>query len=87
MPSDALFVYFQAGVNLLSVKTDEDQTRVRFSAPLGSPWQLETSSSLASQSIWEPVGLPVAGDDYFHDLEDAHMTQAQRFYRLRAVVP
>jgi hypothetical protein len=86
-PSDVITIYFQAGVNLQFVETDANRTHVRFSAPAGYDWQLESSSSLDEHARWLPLGNPVAGDDYFHEFKDDHPAQGQQFYRTKSVEP
>jgi len=85
-PSDVLLVYFQAGVNLQSIEPDEDHSHVRFAAPVGANWQLEASSSADPLANWSPIGNPVVGDDYLHEIEDDHPVQGNRFYRVKGVV-
>lgn len=84
-PSDVLRVYFQADVNILSIEPDVDHSHIRFSAPLGSNWQLEVSDFIGSQANWASVGPLIWGDDYFHEIEDDHPVQGQRYYRIKMV--
>jgi hypothetical protein len=86
-PSDVLKVYFQADVNILSLEPDVDHSHIRFSAPVGSNWQLEVSDSLGPHANWASVGASIAGDDYFHEVEDEHAVQGERYYRMRSVAP
>jgi hypothetical protein len=86
-PSDVLKVYFQADVNMQFVEPDKDHSRVHFSAPLGSNWQLETTDSLEGKPAWVLVGTPITGDDLFHEMEHNVPVQGQRYYRIRAVTP
>jgi len=86
-PSGVLRVYFQAGVNLQSIEPDEDHTHVRFPAPVGASWQLEAADSADAPANWQPIGNPVPGDDYIHEVEDDHPVQGNRFYRLKGVTP
>jgi hypothetical protein len=82
-PSEILIVYFQAGANLESVALEVDRARVRFSAPAGSTWQVETTDALGPQAKWTAIGSPVAGDDYFHEVDDTRPILNQRFYRIK----
>ncbi len=82
-PSDVLTVYFQGDVNLLSIEPDVDHAHIRFSAPLGTNWQLQTSTTIGKSSIWTNVGPATVGDDYFHEFEHDGAVIGNRFYRVK----
>jgi hypothetical protein len=80
-------VFFQAGVNILSIEPDIDHSHIRFAAPLGSNWQVEAASSVTSESNWAAVGDAITGDDYFHEIEDDHPVVGTRYYRVKGTTP
>jgi hypothetical protein len=82
-PSDPISVYIQAGVNFHSIQPGPTLTTVRFGAQSGKTWQLESSDALSPQPSWQPVGLPVSGDDYLHNIIDPRLHSGSRFYRVR----
>lgn len=82
-PSAVVKIYFQAGVNLKAIAPAGNQTRITFAAPAGKNWEIEASDSLPPNAIWNAVGTPVAGDDYFHEVTDATPVIGTRFYRSR----
>lgn len=83
-PSVELPIWFQAGVNVVSVEPDyeEGHVHVRFGGRLGFSWQVESSEFLGPQADWQPAGNPIVGDDVFiqtiHEVEPG----TQRFYRV-----
>jgi hypothetical protein len=83
-PSATLPVYFEAGVNVVSVEPDfeEGHVHVRFAAPAGFSWQLEVTSILGPQAQWMPVGNPVVANDTFAQLIDNRPPNEPRFYRV-----
>lgn len=86
-PSSVMTVYFQAGVNIKSVEPSATGARVFFSAPVGRNWIVEASDSPDAAADWTEVGLPVVGDDYFHEVVDSQAVQGPRFYRARGATP
>ena len=86
-PSDILYTYVQAGVNIVSAQPDIDHTQIRFTAPLGTNWQVETSDSLTSDAVWAPVGDPVVGVDAILEIADETPVTGNRFYRLKGIAP
>lgn len=86
-PSVQLPVWFQAGVNIRKIEPDEDHTHVHFGALAGSTWQVESAVTLGTNAVWTPVGAPVAGDDYFHEVDDDTPVSGLRIYRVRRVTP
>jgi hypothetical protein len=85
LPSDILYTYFEAGVNIAFIEPDVDHTHVNFVAPLGNNWQVETSTDLSPSAVWSAVGDPVIGNDVFREVADENEVVGQRFYRVRAV--
>ncbi|MDB6037243.1 MAG: Host specificity protein [Verrucomicrobiales bacterium] len=86
-PSDLLPIYFQAGVNFVSIEPDEDHTHLRVGTPAGDSWQIEVSEALGPNAIWQSVGDAVVGDDYIHMVIDEHEVLGQRFFRVKKVIP
>ena len=86
-PSDTLSTYVQAGVNIVWIEPDIDHTHVRFTAPLGNNWQVETSDSLTTDAIWTAVGDPVIGADAIREVADESPVVGNRFYRLKGIAP
>ena len=82
-PSSVVQVYFQAGVNLKSVEPAANHTQVTFAAPIGKSWVVEASDSAAPNAVWNTIGTPVVGDDYFHEITDDTPVTGNRFYRSR----
>lgn len=87
-PSDVLFVWFQAGVNIQSVEPDFEagHVHVRFGAQAGFSWQLEATTALASPVDWKPAGLPSVGNDYIVEVIHEGVPGEQRYYRVSGTV-
>jgi hypothetical protein len=83
-PSDALKVYFQAGVNIKSIEPDVDHTHVTFAAPVGNSWIVQAADTVGSNAVWTTISTPVPGDDYFHEITDDHVVEGRRFYRTKS---
>ena len=86
-PSSAVPIWFQAGVNIRPVEPAVERSRVRFAAPSGASWQVESAPALDANTAWTAVGPPIVGDDVFHDVLDESTLKGQRFYRARSVAP
>ena len=90
-PSESLPVWFQAGINVVSVEPDfeEGHVHVRFGARLGYSWQLESSDTLGPSADWQPAGRPMVGDDVFIQTIHEGDPGQLRFYRVQGtpVVP
>jgi hypothetical protein len=93
-PSDILYTYFQAGVNLLTVELNVDHTTVRVALPLGNTWQIEGNHILSPVSnlaapgdpfAWNPIGDTIVGADFIREVIDTEPVQGQRYYRIRSV--
>lgn len=80
-PSSVLKIFFQAGDNIRSLAREGNQFRVSFGARAGFAWRLLAAPTL-DDSDWQPVGTPVIGDDYFHEVLDDGTVEAHRFYRV-----
>lgn len=85
-PSVELPVWFQAGVNMVSVEPDfeEGHVHVRFGARLGYSWQVQSSPLLGPQANWQPAGNPITGDDVFIQMIHQGDPGTNRFYRVTA---
>ena len=83
-PSPQLAVWFQAGVNVASVEPDEAEghVHVKFGAPAGFAWQLESSPALGADAEWLPRGQPVMANDLFVEMIDNRPPGEKRFYRV-----
>jgi hypothetical protein len=84
-PSAQLPVWFQAGVNVLSVEPDEEEGHVhlKFGGRLGYSWQVEASETLGPSADWQPAGRPVVGADVFIEVIHDGAPGEQRFYRVK----
>ncbi|MBC8094750.1 MAG: hypothetical protein H7Y43_02950 [Akkermansiaceae bacterium] len=83
-PSDPLKIYFQAGINLKSVKPDLDGVHVTFGAKFGSNWQVEANGNLNAATNWIPLSNPIAGSDQFIEVIDPRPQGTNCFYRVRS---
>ena len=86
-PSEILYTYVQAGVNILSVEPAVDHTTIRFAVPLGTDWQVESSDTLTEPIPWTAVGDLVTGNDAIHEITDPAPPTANRFYRVTSPAP
>jgi hypothetical protein len=81
-PSEALPIWFQAGINIQSIEPDLQgaQTRIRFGAAAGFNWSVRYASDLTN-TTWISTE-PVAGNDTF--VEITHQTPAgpKGFYQI-----
>jgi hypothetical protein len=84
-PSQLIKIYFQAGVNIKSIEPGGNHTRITFAAPIGKTWVLETSDSPASGALWNTVGDPIPGDDYFHTVTNIAPVVGNRYYRAKGL--
>jgi hypothetical protein len=84
LPSDVLKIYFQAGVNIASIKRAESANAITFGAPLNLTLHLEGNTNL-STSNWTQIDS-IAGTDLLETLVDTD-TGTQKFYRIRAETP
>ena len=81
--SAQLAVWFQADVNIQSLLENGSVARLRFAAPVGRTWRLQSRDSFDPAVLWDDVGTAVAGDDHFHEILDSRPVNERRFYRLR----
>jgi hypothetical protein len=89
-PSPQLAIWFQAGVSIVSVEPDEEEghVHVRFGAPAGYSWRLESKTAFGPDTDWVPLGNPVVANDLFVEVIDNRPPGGQRFYRVvGAVLP
>jgi hypothetical protein len=86
-PSDPIRVYFEAGVNIASIEADDDHTQIRFGCPVGANWQIEATDALIPNAVWDSIGSPLVGSDYFVEVREERAVNANRFYRIRRIVP
>jgi hypothetical protein len=84
-PSQALAIWFQAGVQIQSIEPDyeDGHVHVRFGAAVGFSWQMESSKVLGTQADWQPAGTPFTGNDYLIELIHEGAPGVRRFYRLK----
>ena len=88
-PSAELEVWFQAGVNVLSVEPDygEAHVHIRFAPPAGSTWQIEATSAFEAGAMWETVSGPVVGNDLLVEQIVEGPPGDQRYFRLKRIAP
>jgi hypothetical protein len=84
-PSSDLPIWFQAGVNVITVEPDfeEGHVRVRFAATAGFTWQLEASQALDAQDGWQTVDAPITGNDLIVEIVHQQPPGERRFYRIK----
>lgn len=82
-PSDIIYTFVEAGVNVTMIEPDVDHTQVRFVAPLGTTWQVEAATDITGG--WNPIGDPVVGNDLIHEVADETEVAGQRYYRVRSM--
>jgi hypothetical protein len=84
-PSAELPVWFQAGVNVVSIEPDfeEGHVHIRFGGRLGFTWQVEASDLLGPQADWKPAGTPIVGDDVFIQTIHEGDPGRYRYYRVQ----
>jgi len=88
-PSAELEVWFQAGVNLLSVEPDyeEAHVHVRFAPPANTTWLIEAAPTVLPNAAWEAVSAPVAGNDLLLERVVEGPPGDERFFRLKRIAP
>jgi len=87
MSTEPIQISFQAGVNVQVVEARDNRAVIRLGAMAGLNWQLEAADSLDPQPMWQEIGAPITGDDYFHNVTGPYSPQGHRIYRVRAVSP
>jgi hypothetical protein len=87
--SAELEVWFQAGVNVLSVEPDyeEAHVHVRFAPPANTTWQIEAALTIAEDAAWETVSGPVIGNDLVVEQVVEGTLGDQRYFRLKRIAP
>jgi len=81
-PSDALKVYFQAGINMASITRTGSVAAVTFGGMANWDFALQCSTNLVASS-WFDIGS-VPGADALQLIIDANATSGLRLYRVRA---
>jgi hypothetical protein len=81
-------VYFQAGINIVSIVTTGATTVVRYGSVTNKVYVLEYATNVADLS-WRPAAGPQFGTDYFQELQDTEATNQHRLYRITSepVIP
>jgi hypothetical protein len=82
--SETLKIYFQAGINIASIKKTDAEADIRFGTILDQTFYLESSDSIAAAN-WTMLNS-TDGNDHFQVLSDT-AGGANRFYRIRATTP
>ena len=82
--SDVLKVYFQAGINIVSLSRTGNVNTAIFCATTNKTFYLEANSDLSSTN-WTSVNF-IAGNVFFLSLSETNVT-SPRFYRIRVTTP
>jgi hypothetical protein len=92
LPSAPFYLYYQAGLTIGTIEAVTNGVNVTFAAPSNIPdsgvgpateYTLQSSPSLGANSVWQPVGAAVVGDDHLHTITVPTVIPAQ-FFRLQA---
>src|SRR5262245_27381934 len=88
-PSAELEVWFQAGVNILSVEPDYDEAHVhiRFAPPANTTWQVEAAWAFTSDEVGATVSGPGVGNDLMVEQVVQGPPRDQRYFRLKRIAP
>jgi hypothetical protein len=88
-PSEVVPVWFQAGVNIVSVQPDytASEVRLRLAPPANTTWQIEAVGSIDPEVPWQPLGSPVTGNDLLQDHLVNGAPGTSRFFRLKRLTP
>ena len=88
-PSPELEVWFQAGVNVMSVEPNYGASRVhlRFAPPADTTWQIEAGQSIGVGDVWETVSHPIVGNDLLVEQIIQGAPGDQRFFRVKRLAP
>jgi hypothetical protein len=81
-PSDALAVYFQAGINIASITRTGMVATVRYGSATNNIYTLEYKTNL-TDNLWLPASEPSLGNELFQELQDRLAIDRHRFYRIR----
>lgn len=86
-PAPQLSIWFQAGVNILSVVRTGSVNTIHYASMAGRTFTLEAAERLSAHTQWNVVVEGMPGVDYFTNVVDANVTGSQRYYRLRIETP
>lgn len=87
LPSEVLYLHFQAGITITSIVRQTTGATITFGAPADGTYVLESSTNLASASGWTPIEGTAPGTDHFETLSDEDTDGATRYYRVRQLAP
>lgn len=82
VPSDLIYVAFQAGITLSDPVKEANAFSVRVGTQLGQRHTLEYTTELSPTAAWT-TGPFVSGNDHFQLLTDLNPTGEKRFYRVQ----
>jgi hypothetical protein len=83
-PSDILPVRFQAGLRIENIQSLTNRVSVSFRSPPGISNVLQATDSLTS-SNWQPVGVPLRGNNNLQVVNETNAPGSYRFYRLHQI--
>lgn len=86
-PSEALLIYFQAGINIAEVAKTGSVTTVKFGSVAGLDFNLEYTTTLSQSNSWIALPDSVPGNDFWNWLTDTNATDELQFYRVKATPP
>jgi hypothetical protein len=84
-PSEISKYYFQAGINIASIKKNDSAMDITFGALLGQTFHLQYSTNLATGD-WITLGS-VDGNEALMTLSDSDTGNSSRFYRIKVTTP
>lgn len=82
-PSEALAIYFQAGINIASVTRTGVVATLRYGSVTNNLYTLEYKTNL-NDAVWFPAAEAQAGNDFFREVRDPEASNDHRFYRIRS---
>ena len=82
-PSDPLPVYFQAGINIVSVTRTGLVSTIRYGSLMNNLHLLEYMTNV-SNAVWLPLDAPQSGTDHFLEVQDRAATNTHKFYRINS---
>jgi len=85
--SEALPIYFQAGITIAGITRTNSDTTLHFATALGKTYYVQATTNLTSPAAWEDIASPLAGGNRLETVADANFNSAYRFYRLRVTTP
>jgi hypothetical protein len=81
-PSDIMEVRFQAGGWIEALQLFTNRVTASFRSPPGISNLLERAESISSTN-WQPVALPIRGNNFLQAYTDTNAPTENRFYRIR----